>query len=188
MKLAILGTGGIGSTFAFHLSRAGHDVTVIARGKRLEQLRADGAIVDVNGVRVPVTVEAALDVAVPYDLLLVTVLEWQLPAVLPAIKASAAKQVMFMFNTFDSLQPLRDAVGPERFVFGFPAVLASLPEGRLRWGVYTVGQRTLSTDARWAEFFQMASGQGVYPKDMDYKQAYSLQFLPAPAATAPAAP
>ena len=42
MKLAILGTGGIGSTFAFHLARAGHDVTVIARGKRLEQLRATG--------------------------------------------------------------------------------------------------------------------------------------------------
>lgn len=34
------------------------------------------------------------------------------------------------------------------------------------------------TDARWAEFFKVASDQGVYPKDMDYKQAYTLQFLP----------
>lgn len=34
------------------------------------------------------------------------------------------------------------------------------------------------TDARWAEFFKIASDQGVYPKDMDYKQAYTLQFLP----------
>jgi NitT/TauT family transport system substrate-binding protein len=34
------------------------------------------------------------------------------------------------------------------------------------------------TDARWAEFFKVASEQGVYPKDMDYKQAYTLQFLP----------
>jgi NitT/TauT family transport system substrate-binding protein len=34
------------------------------------------------------------------------------------------------------------------------------------------------TDARWANFFQVASSQNVYPKDMDYKAAYTLQFLP----------
>jgi NitT/TauT family transport system substrate-binding protein len=34
------------------------------------------------------------------------------------------------------------------------------------------------TDARWASFFQVASSQNVYPKDMDYKRAYTLQFLP----------
>jgi NitT/TauT family transport system substrate-binding protein len=38
------------------------------------------------------------------------------------------------------------------------------------------------TDARWAEFFAMASSQKVYPATMDYKSAYTLQFLkPAPA-------
>lgn len=34
------------------------------------------------------------------------------------------------------------------------------------------------SDARWAEFFKVASEQGVYPKTMDYKNAYTLQFLP----------
>ncbi len=34
------------------------------------------------------------------------------------------------------------------------------------------------SDARWAEFFKVAADQGVYPKDMDYKKAYTLQFLP----------
>lgn len=33
------------------------------------------------------------------------------------------------------------------------------------------------TDARWAEFFQLASGQGVYPADLDYRRAYTLQFV-----------
>jgi NitT/TauT family transport system substrate-binding protein len=33
------------------------------------------------------------------------------------------------------------------------------------------------SDARWAEFFNVASSQGVYPKDMDYKSAYTLQFV-----------
>jgi NitT/TauT family transport system substrate-binding protein len=34
------------------------------------------------------------------------------------------------------------------------------------------------TDAKWASFFDMASGLGVYPKTLDYKSAYSLAFLP----------
>ena len=33
------------------------------------------------------------------------------------------------------------------------------------------------TDARWAEFFKVASAQGVYPADMDYRKAYTLQFV-----------
>ncbi|NQE64381.1 ABC transporter substrate-binding protein [Caulobacter sp. RHG1] len=34
------------------------------------------------------------------------------------------------------------------------------------------------TDARWAELFKVTSEAGVYPADMDYRKAYTLQFLP----------
>ncbi|HZZ70411.1 MAG TPA: ABC transporter substrate-binding protein [Phenylobacterium sp.] len=37
------------------------------------------------------------------------------------------------------------------------------------------------SDARWQAFFDMASSQGVYPKTLDYKQGYTLQFLAPPA-------
>ena len=140
MRIAILGTGPIGSTFALHLARAGHDVTAIARGKRLEQLQADQGIVTVDGERAAVKVSPALDPAVPFDLVLVTVLATGVGAVLPALKASAAKTVMFMFNTFESHAPLREAVGSARFAFGFPAVLATLPEGKLQSQVFSRGQ------------------------------------------------
>ena len=33
------------------------------------------------------------------------------------------------------------------------------------------------TDARWESFFQSMSGQGLYPKTLDYKRAYTLQFV-----------
>jgi NitT/TauT family transport system substrate-binding protein len=33
------------------------------------------------------------------------------------------------------------------------------------------------TDDRWRTFFDMASSQGVYPKTLDYKHAYTLQFV-----------
>jgi NitT/TauT family transport system substrate-binding protein len=33
------------------------------------------------------------------------------------------------------------------------------------------------TDARWQEFFDTMSKAGLYPADMDFKQAYTLQFV-----------
>jgi NitT/TauT family transport system substrate-binding protein len=42
--------------------------------------------------------------------------------------------------------------------------------------VDTQGLGTM-TDARWKEFFDMASGAGVYPPTLDYHRAYTLQFL-----------
>ena len=32
------------------------------------------------------------------------------------------------------------------------------------------------TDARWADFFAVASAQNVYPKTLDYRSAYTLRF------------
>ncbi|HEX7886234.1 MAG TPA: ABC transporter substrate-binding protein, partial [Phenylobacterium sp.] len=34
------------------------------------------------------------------------------------------------------------------------------------------------TDARWKAFFDVAAAQGVYPKTLDYRRAYTLQFAP----------
>ena len=65
MKIAIIGPGRIGSTFAFYLSRAKHEVTVIARGARLEALTRDAAIVAVDGERASVSVFLAISEGLP---------------------------------------------------------------------------------------------------------------------------
>jgi 2-dehydropantoate 2-reductase len=46
MRCVILGAGALGSILAAHLRRAGHDVTLIARGARAAALRAQGLKVD----------------------------------------------------------------------------------------------------------------------------------------------
>jgi 2-dehydropantoate 2-reductase len=61
MRIAIVGPGAIGSTFAIQLSETGHDVTVIARGTRLEQLRHVGAIVTVEDDHAAVHVSSEFD-------------------------------------------------------------------------------------------------------------------------------
>jgi 2-dehydropantoate 2-reductase len=167
MKIAVVGPGGIGSTFAFQLALAGHDVTVVARGKRLAQLERDEAVVSSAGRRAPVQVSTALDPKTPWDLVLVTVLASQVDAVLPALSACAAKRVMFMFNTFESLRRLRHAVHKARFAFGFPAILARLEDGKLTSKIMTRGQLTTVTDEGWAKVFTDAGILTVVHKDME---------------------
>ena len=167
MKIAIVGPGGIGSTFALQLGQAGHEVTVVARGKRLEQLQRDEAIVSAAGQRTAVRVSAALDEVTEWDLVLVTVLVSQVEAVLPALAACAAKTVMFMFNTFEPLGRLRDTVGSTRFAFGFPAILAHLDDGKLTSQIVTRGLVTTVTDAAWAKVFADAGIPSVVHPDME---------------------
>jgi 2-dehydropantoate 2-reductase len=170
MQIAIVGPGGIGSTFAFQLARAGHDVTVVARGARLAQLQRDRAIVRAGKRgerRAAVDVSPALDVSTAWDLVLVTVLASQVDAVLPALAASAARTVMFMFNTFEPLDRLRDAVGRQRFAFGFPTILATLADGVLTADIVTRGPLvTTVTDATWAGVFTAAGIPAIVHPDM----------------------
>ena len=160
LRIAVLGVGNIGSTFAFQLARiGGHDVTVVARpgSKRLEQLRRDGAIIDVTGEQASVHVTDALDEQTPFDLVIVTLLAHQVDDVLPALRRSTAGCVQFMFNTFDP-ERLREAVGQERCAFGMNFVQATLDgDGRLKATIGAGGQKTLMDQERWADLFN-ASG------------------------------
>lgn len=166
MKIAILGVGGIGSTFAARLADAGHDVTVIVRNRRLDQVCNDGGIRTPDGV-VATTVAAELPIDVDFDLILVTVLAHQVAPLLPRLTASRSRTVMFMFNTFDSLATLRGAVG-ERFAFGFPAIAARVDtDGVLHTGIQSRGVLTTLTDARWAEVFTAAGIPAVTTSDME---------------------
>ena len=164
MNLALIGPGAIGSTLAFQLSRAGHQVTVVARGERLRLLEKEQAIIRTDGERAAVTVCAQLDPAIAYDLVLVTVLATQAGAVLPSLKASRARKVMFLFNTFDSIAPLREAVGAQRFSFGFPGgIFCLLLDGRIR---PTIRAGTTVDDPQTAALFEGAGIPTVIEPDM----------------------
>ncbi|HEY1097466.1 MAG TPA: 2-dehydropantoate 2-reductase N-terminal domain-containing protein [Myxococcota bacterium] len=164
LRIAVFGAGAIGTAFAFQLAHAGHAVTVVARGARLAQLRRDDGIVTRDGRRAAVVVADGLDEDVAYDLLLVTVLAPQVAAVLPQFVASRAKRVMFMFNTFEPVAPLRDAVGADRFTFGFPGgVFSLIKDGRID---HVVRSGTTVVDDEHAALFSAAGIPTVTTPDM----------------------
>ncbi len=169
LKIAILGAGRIGSTFAYQLARHGrHEVTVIARpgSLRLQQLGRDSAIVDVTGERASVGVAAILDEQTPYDLVIVTLLAHQTDAQLPALQRSAAGCIQFMFNTFHP-ERLQDAIGVERCAFGMPFVQATLDsDGKLKATIGAAGQKTLMDQQRWVDVFNAAGLPATLERDM----------------------
>lgn len=169
LRIAVMGVGGIGSTFAFQLARTGrHDVRAIARPEsaRFEQLKRDGGVVNTKNERAEMSVADRLDEETPYDLVLVTLPAHQAEAVLPALQRSAAKWIQFMFNTFDP-ELLRDAVGADRCSFGMPFVQGSIdPNGRLTAKIGASGQKTKMNDKRWVNLFITAGLPAVFEPDM----------------------
>ncbi len=169
LQIAILGVGGIGSTFAFQLARTGqHEVTAIARpgSARLQQLQQDGSIVNTKGERAPVHVAEALDEAIPYDLVLVTVPAQQIEAVLPGLRRSKARWIQFMFQVFNPEQ-LRDAVGADRCSFGMPFLQATVDQnGALNAKIGAGGQKSKMSHPGWVQLFQAAGLPAVLEPDM----------------------
>ena len=169
LRIAVLGTGKIGSTFAYQLALAGgHEVTVIARpgSARLHQLERDAAVVSVDGARAGVRVASTLDERAFYDLVLVTVLAHQVDALLPTLARSAAGCVLFLFNTFDP-DKLEVAIGQDRCAFGIPFVQAMLTaDGKLRSTIGAAGQRTLLDQQRWVDLFNAAGLPAALQADM----------------------
>ncbi len=167
LTIAVVGVGAIGSTFAYHLARAGHDVTAVARpgSARLLQLQRDEAVVLRSGEKARMRVADRLDEDVAYNLVLVTMLAHQIDAVLPALSRSKAAALQFMFNNFDP-ERLSKAVGEGRCSFGMPFVMSTLDsDGRLETRA-NPGQKTLHGDARWAALFTAAGMASAVEPEM----------------------
>src|SRR6266581_1207435 len=80
MRIAVLGTGGVGGYFGGRLAQAGEDVAFVARGAHLEAIRRDGLVVEsIDGdfaVR-PAAATADAGTAGRVDVVLLGVKAWQ---------------------------------------------------------------------------------------------------------------
>lgn len=79
MKIAIIGTGGVGGYFGGRLAKAGNDVTFLARGKHLEAMMSHGLIVQSikeNFTIQPVQATDSITAIGKVDLVLLCVKSW----------------------------------------------------------------------------------------------------------------
>ena len=168
-RIAVVGLGGIGSAFAFQLARVGrHEVTAVARrnSARLGQLERDRGVIDVAGQHASMRPVDRIDEDVPYDLVVVTLPAHQVDAVLPGLKRSAAKSILFMANNFEP-ERLRDAVGAERCWFGMPFLQAFVNEdGQLNAKIGAGGQKSKMNHRGWVDVFNAAGLPAVLEPNM----------------------
>ena len=74
MKIAVVGAGAVGGYLAAELARAGHQVSVIARGENLRAIQTSGLVLETSADRFVVQLQASEDPADlgPQDLVIVT--------------------------------------------------------------------------------------------------------------------
>jgi 2-dehydropantoate 2-reductase len=128
MQILVFGAGALGTLYAARLARAGHEVSVVARGRRLEEIRSAGLRIRQRKARETqvATVRAVerIDEA-PHELMIVLVRRHQLDAVLPLVGgASAESDVLMMVNLATGYDGWRAALG-RRLLVGFAGAAAT---------------------------------------------------------------
>ncbi len=125
MKILVYGAGVLGSVYAARLQMAGNDVTLVARGQRLADIRQYGVVLEdvATGVRTatPVNVIEQPLPEEPYDLAMVIVRKNQLDQVLDKLAlAPHIPHILFMGNNAAGPGEMIRRVGRERVLLGFP--------------------------------------------------------------------
>ena len=110
MRIAILGAGGVGGYYGGILARAGHEVSMLARGAHLDALKARGIEVRTPEGTFTAAVEAADDPRElgAADLAVVAVKSYSLPEIAPAARllAEAGADILPLLNGVEAADRL----------------------------------------------------------------------------------
>ena len=125
MKILVYGAGPLGSLFAARLQEGGNDVSLLARGQRLADLREYGIVlVDTQTGQETITRVDVVEQLTPddaYDLVLVIMRKNNALDILPILAANEhTPSVLFLMNNAAGPGELVDALGRERVLIGFP--------------------------------------------------------------------
>jgi len=173
MKIFVFGAGVQGTVFAVRLAQIGHQVTLVARPSRADQLRSNGA--SIQNVLTSETVTASLPVVESLppecsaDLCLVTVRREQLECVLPILaQATGVGRFVFLVNHANGSEDLFRQLGKQRVVLAFPGIAGSLKDGVVQY--IEISQQPTVVDSDAADVAALFRDAGLLinrEKDMD---------------------
>jgi len=131
MKILIYGAGIVGCTYGWQLSEAGHDVSVLVRKGKKEQVDKNGLAIhcaDFRGgqkqmkqiVFRPNVIEE-LSSQNDFEYIIVSTNNLCLKDILPVLSQSAGKaHILFFQNMWNDFDEIANHLSPEQYFFGFP--------------------------------------------------------------------
>lgn len=171
MKIAILGAGGVGAYYGGALARAGHSVSMLARGAHLDALREKGLEVRTPEGTWTVQVGAAGEAAElgPADLAIVAVKSYSLEEIAPAARllAETGADVLPLLNGVQAADRLvRSGVPDERVLGGIAEISAArigpgVVERRSTFQRVVVGERPRGLSERAGRIVAAFDGTDV---------------------------
>ena len=135
MRVLVIGAGAVGGYYGGRLAAAGRDVTFLVRGKRAEQMKADGLRLRTPGGEVVVrpkllSADELTSGGKEFDLVIVSTKAYSLAGAMedfaPAVGAGTA--VLPLLNGMRHLEVLTARFGAERVLGGMCRVAADLDE------------------------------------------------------------
>jgi 2-dehydropantoate 2-reductase len=170
MRIAITGAGAVGGYFGARLAAAGHDVTFISRGERLEAMRAGGLRVEsIDGDVVLDSVSATDD---PAEVGIVELVVFAVKSTDTRDAAEAARPlvgpgtvVLAIQNGVDNEAVIGEVLGEEHVVPGVAVIGVGVPEvGTIRHtnnGTITLGEVSGEETGRVRAICQAFAEAGV---------------------------
>ncbi len=193
-RILIFGSGVIGSVYGGLLAKAGYDVSLLARGKRLKDLQEKGLLLrramrpqaETETVGVRVVPELCPDEA--YDYVFVTLRAEQVEEALPVLAANTSSCFVFMVNHAEGYDRWELTVGKGRVIAAFPGAGGRVDEeGKVFYSLTsrliqptTLGEPDGSLTPRIRELIRMLRKAGfpaVISRNMDAWQKTHLALV-----------
>ena len=170
MRIAVIGTGGVGGYFGARLALAGHDVTFVARGAHLDAIRRSGLKVEHESAPMHVDkANATDDIASigPVDIAMVCTKLWDLESTASALKplvAGGGLAIPFQ-NGISAPDMLRGVLGRDHVAGGIAYIAARILAPGVVTVAGTLGRLTVGSffgigEGRINAFAEQARGAG----------------------------
>jgi len=165
MRIVVIGAGGVGACFGGELARAGHDVTMFARGAHLDALRRRGVTVRTpqGEFTAPVAATNAVAELPSADLAVIAVKSYSLADIIPIARAVADRgaDVLPLLNGVTAADELIGGGVPRHKVLGGLASVSAVRtdpgvvERRSGFQSMVVGELTGGLSGRASAIAQM---------------------------------
>ncbi len=139
-KILVFGAGVLGSLYSAFFHERGFEVRILARGRRLQEIRSQGIVLQhaLSGKRIVSRVQAVetLTPSDDYDYIIVLVRKNQLEDVLKIVgKNEKTPNILVMVNNASGYQSWIEAVGRERLMLGFAGAGGAIENGVVRYAL-----------------------------------------------------